>query len=137
MTGVQTCALPISGAGGEAARLRDEYTQQLRAAKELLDEMQKDEKTTGQGGRGFTFEGQGMVLSAPGTEAFKQDFARWEELRKQATQALEQAESTLSKQMQARANKDRLAAGIDDRPPAEYNQQVDSYFKALAGKKSR
>ena len=26
---------------------------------------------------------------------------------------------------------------VDDRPPAEYTQQVDSYFKALAGKKSR
>ena len=37
------------------------------------------------GGSGFTFEGQGMTLSAPGTEAFKQDFARWEQLRQQAS----------------------------------------------------
>jgi hypothetical protein len=126
-----------TGSGGEAGRLRDEYARQLKAAQELLGELKRDERSTGQGGSGFTFEGQGMVLSAPGTQAFKQDFAKWEELRRQATLALEQAESNISKQLQAKAAKDRLAAGIDERAPAEYSQQVDSYFKALAGKKGR
>ena len=46
---------------------------------------------------GFTFEGQGMVMSAPGTEPFKQDFAKWEQLRKQVTLALDRAESELSR----------------------------------------
>ena len=41
-------------------------------------------------------------LSAPGTEAFKQDFAKWEELRRQATQALDNVESSLSKKLQAK-----------------------------------
>ena len=68
-------------------------------------------------------------------EAFKQDFARWETLKRQATVALEQAESTLSKKLQANASKDRLAAGVEDNAPAEYRKQVDSYFKAIAGKK--
>lgn len=130
------------GDSGEVARLRDEYQKQLQATKDLLNEMQKDEakkdeRTAGDGSRGFTYEGQGMVLSAPGTQAFKQDFAKWEELRKQATLALEQAETRLSRQLQDKASKDRLATGIDDRPPASYQQQVDSYFKALAGKKGR
>ena len=49
------------------------------------------------GGIGFTFEGQGMVMSAPGTEPFKQDFAKWEQLRKQVTLALDRAESELSR----------------------------------------
>jgi hypothetical protein len=75
-----------------------------------------------------------MTLSAPGTEAFKQDFARWDALRKQATQALEHAESALSTRLQARASRDRLAAGTDDKPPAGYERHVDSYFKALAAK---
>ena len=75
-----------------------------------------------------------MTLSAPGTEAFKQDFAKWEELRKQATQALERAESSLSKRLQAQESRDRLATGVDDTPPAAYQQQVESYFKALATK---
>ncbi len=87
------------------------------------------------GGIGFTFEGQGMVMSAPGTEPFKQDFAKWEQLRKQVTLALDRAESELSRKLQARDTRDRLAAGVDDEPPAAYQQQVDSYFKSLAGRK--
>ena len=99
--------------------------------------MRRDDRSFGQGGAGLTFEGQGMVLSAPGTESFKQDFAKWDELRKQATQALELAESSIAKKLQTKEARDRLASGVDDRPPAEYSQQVDSYFKALAGKKSK
>ena len=83
------------------------------------------------------FEGQGMTTSAPGTEAFKQDFARWEEMRKQATIALDHAEATLSKKLQAQEAKDRLAAGVEDKAPPEYQKQVDSYFKALAAKKKQ
>jgi hypothetical protein len=76
-----------------------------------------------------------MVMSAPGTEPFKQDFAKWEQLRKQVTLALDRAESELSRKLQARDSRDRLAAGVDDVPPAAYRQQVDDYFKSLAGKK--
>lgn len=126
------------GAGSdETGRLRDEYARQLEATQNLLDELRRDERANGAGGRGFTFEGQGMVLSAPGTQAFKQDFARWEELRRQATQALERAETDLSKRLDVKRASDRLASGVDDRAPAAYRQQVDSYFKALAAKKGR
>ena len=76
-----------------------------------------------------------MTLSAPGTEAFKQDFARWHELKRQAAAALEQVESTLAKKLQEQDAKDRLASGADDRAPALYQEHVDSYFKALATKK--
>ena len=123
-----------TGTGSDVARLQEEYKQQLRQTKELLDELERD-RTAERGGAGFTFEGQGMVLSAPGTEAFKQDFTKWEELRRQATQALERVEVSLSQRLQAKGSKDRLAGGVDDRPPAEYREQVDSYFKALAEKK--
>ena len=61
-----------------------------------------DPNSFSRGGAGITFEGQGMTLSAPGTEAFKQDFAQWEELSRQATQALDAAESSLSKKLQAK-----------------------------------
>jgi hypothetical protein len=128
---------PGSAPGGEVSRLRDEYARQLRETRELLDQLRRDDRAFGQGGAGLTFEGQGMVLSAPGTESFKQDFAKWDELRKQATQALELAESSIAKKLQTKEARDRLASGVDDHPPAEYTQQVDSYFKALAGKKSK
>jgi hypothetical protein len=82
-----------------------------------------------------TFEDQGMTLSAPGTEAFKQDFARWEQLRQQTTQLLVRAESQLSQRMQTKGASDRLAAGADDTPPPRYQEQVDQYFRRLAGKR--
>jgi hypothetical protein len=55
-------------------------------------------------------------------------------LRRQATQALESIESSLTKKLSAKQSKDRLAAGADDTAPPEYRKQVDSYFKAIAGK---
>ncbi|HTC72380.1 MAG TPA: hypothetical protein VK655_05790 [Solirubrobacteraceae bacterium] len=125
------------GAGGlDMTLLREESLRQLRETRKLLDDLQRQDPGFSKSGAGFTFEGQGMILSAPGTEAFKQDFARWDSLRRQATLALEQAESRLSKRLQANDSKNRLAAGVEDRAPAEYQQRVDSYFKAIAaGKK--
>jgi DNA repair exonuclease SbcCD ATPase subunit len=126
------------GSGTELARLREEYSRRLQETKELMDQLKRDDpngQTYARGGAGFTFEGQGMTLSAPGTEAFKQDFAKWETLRRQATQALENVESAIAKKLQEKQSKDRLAAGADDKPPAEYQKQVDSYFKAIAKKK--
>jgi uncharacterized protein DUF4175 len=126
------------GNGTDLARLREEYARRLQETRDLMDQLKRDDPngpTYARGGAGFTFEGQGMTLSAPGTEAFKQDFAKWEDLRRQATQALENAESTLSKKLQAKQSKDRLATGADDMAPAEYQKQVDDYFKAIAKKK--
>ena len=82
------------------------------------------------GGGGFSFEAPTSVgLSAPGTEAFKQDFAKWEELRRQATQVLDSVEASLSKKLQAKQAHDRLAAGADDKAPAGYQKQVDELFQ--------
>ena len=74
-----------------------------------------------------------MILSAPGTEAFKQDFARWDSSGRRRPRRSSSAESSLSEEAAGQAARDRLAAGVDDKPPAEYEQQVDSYFKAIAG----
>jgi hypothetical protein len=120
------------------AKLRDEFQRQLRQTQELVDQARREDPagtTVPRGSAGSTFSGQGMTLGAPGTEAFKQDFAKWEELRRQATQALETVEASLSKKLQTNASRDRLAAGVDDNAPPAYRKQVDSYFKAIAGKK--
>jgi hypothetical protein len=122
------------GSGKDLARLRDEYMRRLQETRDLLNQLQRDDQSFSQGGAGFTFEGRGMTMSAPGTEAFKQDFAKWEDLKRQATQALDQAESVVSKRLQAKQARDRLAAGADDKAPPAYRKQVDSYFKAIAGK---
>jgi hypothetical protein len=124
------------GAGGtDLSQLREEYLRRLTEAKELLDETRRDDPSVSRNGAGFTLEGQGTILSAPGTEAFKQDFAKWDLLKRQATAALEQTESVLARKLQARASKDRLPAGIDDKPPPAYQTEVDAYFKALAARK--
>jgi hypothetical protein len=123
------------GAGSDPARLREEAQRAMQETRELMEQLRRDDPNFSRGGMGFTFEGQGMTTSAPGTEAFKQDFARWEDLRRQATLALENAQTTLSKKLQARESKERLAAGAEDKPPADYRKQVDDYFKAIAAKK--
>jgi hypothetical protein len=126
-----------AGAGGNADlnRLRDDYARRLQEARDLLDDLRRDDASLSRGGGGLTLEGQGMTLSAPGTEAFKQDFSRWNELRRQATQALEAVESSLMKKLQERESHDRLAAGIDDPIALEYRKPVADYFKAIAGRK--
>ncbi len=126
------------GGTGEPAtidELRTAISKQMRELRELLTETQKDTNSRNTGGPGSTFEGQGMVMSAPGSEGFKQDFAKWQELTRQVTLALDDVESSLTKKLQAKGSKDRLASGGDERAPAGYQEQVDSYFKALATRK--
>jgi hypothetical protein len=124
-----------SGGGGRGAELAKQAEQAQREAQDLMRQLAREDQSFSQGGAGFTFEGRGMTMSAPGTEAFKQDFARWEEMKRQLTAALENAESSISKKLQAKQARDRLAAGADDKAPPEYRSQVDSYFKSIAGKK--
>jgi epidermal growth factor receptor substrate 15 len=134
----QQASTDAGGRGGQGLdsatleRLRKEYAEQMKETRELLNELGRDNTYT-QGGPGVTFETPGnMTLSAPGTEAFKQDFARWDALRKQATMALERAQLSISQRLQEKLARDRLATGVDDKPPDTYKQQVDSYFKSLA-----
>jgi hypothetical protein len=124
-----------AGGSGDSARLRDEAQRALQQTRELMEQLRRQDPTLSQGGAGLTFEGQGLTTTAPGTEAFKQDFAKWDDLRRQATQALEAAQTSLSKKLQAREAKERLAAGAEDKAPPEYQKQVDDYFKAIAAKK--
>jgi hypothetical protein len=123
--------------GTDLEKLRQQYQRQLQETKELADQMRREDPSLARGGGGgFSFEAPTNIgVSAPGTEAFKQDFARWEELRRQATQVLDSVEASLSKKLQAKQAHDRLAAGADDKAPAGYQKQVDDYFKAIAGKK--
>jgi hypothetical protein len=127
----------VGGTGADLAALQEQYNRRLQETRQLLDQLQREDPTFSRGGPGLTFEGRGMTLSSPGTEAFKQDFAKWEELRRQANTALDRAESSLSQRLQAKTAADRLPAGAADRPPADYQNQVDQYFKSLAVDRQR
>jgi hypothetical protein len=79
-----------------------------------------------------------MTFSAPGTEAFKQDFSRWQALRDQATRALDRVSSNIAQRLgQKNRQIERASSGLDDRAPASYRAQVDAYFKAIAAKKAQ
>jgi hypothetical protein len=123
------------GRGDEITRLREQAARELERTRALLDELRRQDPSFASGGAGFTFEGAGMVFSSPGTEAFKQDLARWEALSAEATRALDRAESSLSNRLQEQDTTGRLAAGVSDKAPAAYQQQVDRYFKALGNRK--
>jgi hypothetical protein len=131
---------PGQGQGGSSGdpssleQLRAEIRRQMQEVRELVNDTQR-ENARSEGGAGATFEGQGMVLSAPGTQGFKQDFSKWQELTRQVTLALDEVESSAARKLQEKTSKDRLASGGDEHAPAEYQQQVDSYFKALATRK--
>ena len=71
-------------------------------------------------------------FSAPGTEAFKQDFTRWESLKKNLLVALEGVETKLSGELRERENKQRLNAGGHDAVSEQYRALVEKYYKSLA-----
>ena len=124
------------GAGGgsrrELQQLQQQYAERMREADKLRQELGGIRQA---GRQGTTPEGQEMVGSAPGTEAFKQDFSRWELLHKDVTLGLERLEASLSQALLERAARDRLKAGGADRAPDEYERAVDAYFRSLAAPK--
>ena len=68
---------------------REEYTRELQRSRESLGRMQAEQRDGG----GATPEQHECSRSAPGNEAFKQDFSRWESLRKDVDLALERYEA--------------------------------------------
>jgi len=126
-----------AGASGDRKRLQQEAARQLQQIRELIDELRREVPAWSSGGPGFTYEGQGMTFSSPGTEAFKQDLARWQELRDQATRALDRMTAAVAERLEETGPRDRPVSGIDDKVPAAYRAQVDAYFKAIASKKGQ
>ncbi len=120
------------GAQRELQQLQQQYAERVREAERLRQELGGARQD---GRQGTTPEGQDMVGSAPGTEAFKQDFSRWELLHKDVTLGLERLEASLSQALLERAARDRLKAGGADRAPDEYERAVDAYFRSLAAPK--
>ena len=97
-------------------------------AQQLLDQLKRDQQL------GFNADDQGFSpgKSAPGTEPWKQDFAKWDDLKKQAAAALEKLENTAAARLREQQAKDRLAAGAAQGVPDSYRSLVEQYYKALA-----
>lgn len=121
------------GRGGELAQLRAEYERALREAQDFLNQAVRDSPAAGRGRS--TPEQHEFSLSAPGTEAFKQDFAKWDVLRRDVTLGLERLETSLSDKLRDRDTRDRLNAGGNERTPEEYRKLVEQYYQSIARKK--
>jgi hypothetical protein len=80
---------------------------------------------------GSTPEQHEFSRSAPGNEAFKQDFGSWESLRKDIDLALEQFEAAASARLAPKAA-DRMSGGGSERVPDAYRPVVSRYFEAIA-----
>ncbi|MSO35318.1 MAG: hypothetical protein EXQ50_01225 [Acidobacteria bacterium] len=117
------------GRGESVPRLQRDADNQLREARKLVDEVQRENP---QMSGGTTPEQWSRSVSAPGTEAFKQDFAHWESLKKSLLVALDRTESQLSDRLRTRENKERLNAGRHDAVSETYRKLVDRYYQALA-----
>ncbi len=100
-------------------------------ARELLNELRReDDSLVPPQADGFN-----PGRSAPGTEEFKQDFARWEELKVQLAAALERSEQTTAERLRQQQSRDRLNAGASQSVPEAYRRLVDRYYRALASGK--
>jgi len=116
--------------GRRLAELQREYLETLRDAGELGQQLQQASPGTGRAMS--TPVDQQMVTSAPGTQAFKQDFAKWESLHKEVALGLEKLEAALSQRVVERAARERLRTGGVDRVPDTYRATVERYYRALA-----
>jgi hypothetical protein len=123
-----------NGREGELARLREEYTREIERARELSEELRRSAPDSGMGGS--TPEQHEYSSSAPGREAFKNDFSGWERLRKDVSLALERREAAIAEKLAGKRSQDRLAAGAADGVPEEYRALVAKYFESLARTKS-
>jgi hypothetical protein len=132
--------LQAAGRGQQAdrERLQQEAARRLQQTRELIEQLRRSDPSLSSGGPGFTYEGQGMTFSAPGTEAFKQDFSRWQSLRDQATRALDRVSSNISERLSGKDSRaQRASAGLTDNAPPSYRAEIDAYFKAIASRKAQ
>ncbi len=120
-----------SGRGNEQLQqLRDEYARGLQRARQAFAPNGQGDQRTGAGAS--TPEQQEYSRSAPGTEAFKQDFSKWESLRKEIDLALEKHDAAVSARLARKLGADRLSGGGSERVPEAYRAMIAKYYESLA-----
>jgi hypothetical protein len=119
-----------AGAGGRGEQGQGQATSgEWERARELLEQLRRE------GDSGLStrdLEGFNPGISAPGTEAWKQDFRRWDELSAKAAAALEKLERSAAARLREELSTDRLNAGATQAIPEQYRPLVAKYFEALA-----
>ncbi len=121
------------GRGDTLDQLRDlqaEYARELRQAGQMMQG--SNQGGADRGGRMSTPEGHEFSRSAPGTEAFKQDFARWETLKKGVATAMDRYEASLAQRLAEREAAERVQAPLRDKVPDRYAESVVRYYQSLS-----
>jgi hypothetical protein len=117
----------------DVQRLREQYAKELRGARESLSRLERGSPGSGLGGT--TPEQHEWSAVDKGTEAFKQDFSKWESLRKDVDSALDRYEASVIARAAQKSLQDRLNAGGSDRVPDDYRRLIARYYESLARKK--
>jgi hypothetical protein len=117
------------GQGGRIEQLQREVNEQMREAERLADALRRENPGLDAANPDSSWW---RSFSAPGTEAFKQDFARWESLKKNLLLALEDVETKAAGELRARENEQRLNAGGHDTVSDAYRDLVEKYYRSLA-----
>ena len=127
-----------NSSAGEELSLADlfaEYDQALHETQDLLNELRRENSALDQ--RLANSVENRRSVSAPGTQAFKQDYSQWEALRRDVELALERFDARRSEYLAKEERSDSVNAGADDRIPEEYRDLVDTYFRSLVSQKPR
>jgi hypothetical protein len=124
----------VSGGGGRLEQLQRDVNDQMREAERLAETIRRE--APGLQGPN-TDASWWRSFSAPGTEAFKQDFSRWESLKTNLLVALEEVETELSGQLRAQDNKERFNVGGHQGVSDAYRDMVDKYYRSLAAPRPR
>lgn len=129
-SGDPSAAAGGSGGTNRLSRLQREATDRMREAQRLAGELRQ--QSSDMKDAGTTPENWYPSISAPGTEAFKQDYGKWESLKKHLLAALEKTETRVSGQLREREARERLNAGGHEGVSSEYQEMVDRYYQSLA-----
>ena len=116
------------GQGGSNVQNGDSQ-QPWDEARSLIDQLRKEKAAEIESPPA---EGFNPGRSAPGTEAWKQDFSKWETLKTQIAASLERAESSAAARLRDQQSTDRLSAGTSQAVPEQYRRMVAKYYEALA-----
>jgi hypothetical protein len=121
-------------AGGRLDQLQREVNDQMREAERLAQAIGRE--SAGLQGAG-TDASWWRSFSAPGTEAFKQDFSRWESLKANLLVALEEVETKVAGELRAHESEQRLNVGGHEAVSDAYRDLVDKYYRSLAAPRPR
>jgi hypothetical protein len=112
------------------ASAQQELRREIARAEQMLRELQNGGSPTS-GAGASTPEEHEWSRSAPGLESFKQDFSRWEQLKRDITLALERRDLALARRLRGKES-DQVNAGSVEGLPESYRAKVARYFETLA-----